>query len=865
MHFCRREDTTPLRTNTTKSVMAARSIHASARSTSSAHQYSMANGSSHYAHTTKSESPIIERGAEVEETRAQKMSQDDDAKHSNHSVVLRSFDQQKGQLNDTQEPENAPDGVEVQVVGTGHPKDWIKMSERERHKSRSLHWNSNNGVNEDEQYSPPKFVPMRSRARISQRALTSRMSLSAMSSYQASIRKHFRGPQYGVNDPNNPGNDEQKLGYIHECSREEDSESSDDEAANDKTPEYEYDDFLRDFSSIAADANDVLLRDEERDDEALEFRSIEETHEPSSPAQQHARMDDVHSELQSKESYSTLYEIPSVLGSNQRKFHNQLSPTKSNVSSSDSLLDESHPHGVTASEVSRTVLEEKVRERQNTTKKDCGSSVATSDLGSIMTRESESRNYNIPKMIFHRTHPPSYRSSDSSARSSPSSMGNTYNNSTIAPSETPRIKVLRPHSHLAYIQPRNDPPVDVNADVTLSQQKLRRENSAATAAATFGPPQSKVDPNEDVVMSQRLLEHNVASAKSSASTIEQQLARLRSIRSAQRNKLLSPNNDESTFPTADDKKTTIPSGDSQMGHQRDTEHSNPSSSDGVSALRMKYQQHVSSRSPDTYVSSRYGASQHPPGRKTVEDRSIEVAKISSFWKQLEFSGDASCDKPRPNVTSLPNKPSVNKARKLHDDASQQSGDIFEIAPRGNGAYGVLNKNQWIKDQASVEDSSMVQHDVYESSSNYAFEISPISRGHDSVVAKLPTKKHQTTPNRTSSEVLQVKRFTASQQTPDDKPSLMGNKVASSPFLKKTSSMPNQINSENTSRTKHVMSRANLIPNSWKASPTKKPPIVLNRSISTEKLLNSTIKSGRKKDNSWISKGKNDSSWIGRYK
>jgi hypothetical protein len=806
-------------------------------------------------HTTKSESLIIERG--VEEAQAKKISEDNDAKQSNHSVVLQSSGQQNDRPNNTQEPENAPTGVDVQVAETGHPKDWIKMSERERHKSRSLHWNSNNGVNEDEQYSPPRFVPMRSRARISQRALTSRMSLSAMSSYQASIRKHFRGSQRDVNDPSKPGNDEQKLGYIHECSREEDSESSDDDAENDKTPEYEYDDFLRDFSTIAPHANDALLRDEKRDDEALEFRSIEETHEPSSPVQQHARMDDVHSELQSKESYSTLYEIPSVLGSDQRKFHNQLSPTKSNVSSSESLLDQSHPHGVTASEVSRTMLEEKLR--QNTTKKDCASSVATSDLGSIMTRESEIRNYNVPKMIFHRTHPLSHRFSDSSARSSPS-----YNNSTIAQSEAPRIKVLLPHIHLSNIQPQNELPVDVNADVTLSQQMLRRENSAATAAATFGRPQSKVDPNEDVVMSQRLLERNVASAKSSAFTIEQQLAKLRSTRSAQRNQLLPPNNDECVLSTVDDTKTTIPSGGRQMGYQRDIEHSKPSSSLGVGALRMKYQQLMSSRSPDTNVSSRHGASRHTPERKTIEDRSIEVAKISSFWKQLGLSGDASGDKPRPNVTGLPKKPFV-KTRKLHDDASQQSGDIFEIAPRGNGAYGVLNKNQWIKDQASVEDSSMVQHDVYESSSNYAFEISPISRGHGSVVAKLPTKKHQTTPNRTSSEVLQVKRFTASQQTPDDKPSLMGNKVASSPFLKKTSSMPNQIDSENASRTKHVMSRANLIPNSWKASPTKKPPIVLNRSISTEKLLNSTIKSGRKKDNSWISKGKNDSSWIGRYK
>lgn len=855
MHFSRREDTTPLRTNTTKSVLAARTLRASARITSSVQQTAMPEESVSYVNTVKSEPSIIERSADEANESAQKLSEDNDLMEYHSDVHqdsdgLPSTDQQKGEPNNTQEPEDTPNDEEV--VETVYPKEWVKMSERERHKSRSLHWNSNNGVNEDEQYSPPKFVPMRSRARISPRVLSSKMSLSAMSSYQASIRQHFRGATHDVNDLYNPRSDEQKLGYIHECSREEDSESSDDEAAdNDKTPEYAYDDFLKDFSTIAADVNDVLSRDEKRDDEALEFRST-----------------DMQSELQSKESYSTLYELPSVLASNQRKPRIQLSPTKSNVSSSDSILDQSRPHSVTTSEVSRTMLEDKLRQI-GAMKKDSGSSVATSDLGSIMTRESEfSKNYNIPKMIFHRTHPQNNRSSDSSARSSPSSMGNTYNNSTMVQSETLRIKYMLPENAPPNILPQNEPPIDPNEHVILSKQKLRRENSAATAAATIGRPQLKVDPNEDVVMSQRLLKNNVASATSSAATIEQQLARLRSIRSAQRNKL-PQSNDEALLSTVEGTKTTVQTGGSQMGNHRDNEDSNPSSLVGVGALKMKYQQLISPAFPDANASSKRVISNHASNHNTIEDRS-EVAKISSFWKQFELSGDASVDKPRPN-NGLQKKPSINRAKKLHDDASQQSGDIFEIAPRGNGQYGVLNKNQWIKDHTSTEDPSMVQHDVYESSSNHAFEVSPMCRGHDSVVAKLPSKRHQTAPNQLSHEVLLVKRFTSCQQTPNDESLPMGNKVTPSPFLKKTSasspflkktSMPNQGNTQNTSRTKSVMSRANIISSSWKTSPTKKPPTVLNRSISTEK-LNSTLKSGRKKDTSWILKGKNDNSWIGK--
>lgn len=90
--------------------------------------------------------------------------------------------------------------------------------------------------------------------------------------------------------------------------------------------------------------------------------------------------------------------------------------------------------------MSKTRLEEKLRGCgvNGAGKKDCSNSVGTSELGSLLTKDSDRSRLNglpVPSMIFHRTHP-SLTEPDS-ARSSPSSMQNTYNASFIVSGGTP--------------------------------------------------------------------------------------------------------------------------------------------------------------------------------------------------------------------------------------------------------------------------------------------------------------------------------------------------------------------------------------------------------------------------------------------
>jgi len=94
-----------------------------------------------------------------------------------------------------------------------------------------------------------------------------------------------------------------------------------------------------------------------------------------------------------------------------------------------------HPHHVPVKEPSKSRLEEKLRGVSTKAAMKSNNSVGTSELGSIMTKDSD---LPIPSMIFHRTHPKSPENDDfsDSARSSPSSMHNTYMNTSLAAAST---------------------------------------------------------------------------------------------------------------------------------------------------------------------------------------------------------------------------------------------------------------------------------------------------------------------------------------------------------------------------------------------------------------------------------------------
>jgi hypothetical protein len=322
---------------------------------------------------------------------------------------------------------------------------------------------------------------------------------------------------------------------------------------------------------------------------------------------------------------------------------------------------------------------------------------------------------------------------------------------------------------------------------------------------------------------------------------------------------------------------------------------------------MKYQQLISTASSgNERLNSFQKKNNSSPCRQSstpklpnhTKKTQSEVAKISTFWNQFEVSSDSSINK------SCPTRKTQNicSARDLvnhYDDSSQQSGDAFEIAPRGTG-FGVLNKNQWIKDETSSisEDPTIgLLHDVYESLSHNAFEVSPlyIPSSSDTVVAKLPssTKLQKTqksfllnvngSPQRRHNPVHKYSSLGGTVSTEYSNsasmahleiPKSIGDRVASSPLLNKASAADpkgNMVSSRESNQTisstkNSSYPRANVFSNSWKISPDKKPPTIGNKSIATEK-LHARFRNSKKKDGSWIakqdSKGKTDNSWIVR--
>ncbi|KAL3790930.1 hypothetical protein HJC23_004912 [Cyclotella cryptica] len=921
----RREDTTPLRTNTTRSkrVSTDHSLPSSGSARSQIEENTIS--AVRYSHNDDAnignyaEPPIanssqgdVQMLSKAEAIDSPKVLPDEDVMPSYHSDVVQSYERQgiernyhtqsKGGLNNKNAGKvNNPDAVnnnseEVKVV---QEAEWGKMSEREKHKSRSLHWNSNNGVNDDEEFTP-KFAP--TRAKVCARVIAARTSLTSISSSQALIRQHFRESSY-VDHNYSPDDEERKLGYIHECSREDDTDSTGDEAVNDyDSPEYEYDDFVRDFSTIV-EADSGHSSAGQHEEKSLEFRFVEEEDELLSSQQGKSQVEKYTDGLQNNEFTFSLNEMRSVSTSDQRKDLGEKSPLKPNSLSSRAIegpTHRSHPHYVPnkLNEVSKTQLEEKLR-RIGGINRDGGSSVATSELGSILTRESEiSRSCSIPKMIFHRTHPPC-RVTDS-ARSSPSSMCNTYN----APSLMLIAETSQCSGEGAIMMNKTPPRIN----------RLLPDNARLPLES-----QSITDSNADVFRSQEILRDKVASAASSAAMIDEQLSKLRSRRIEQmrnhvggeitsisavpkgcgtQGQLYSPH---SSSPV-DDTKTQL-FGDNQP----------ESVANGVGALRMKYQQFISTTSSDngrlgshqknnSLPSLRQSSNHTKP--KQINERQPEVAKISTFWNQLEVSSDSSIDKPCPNIeliTKTPNERPTTVAQSYHDDASQASGDAFEIAPRGTG-FGVLNKNQWMKDETSSisEDPTVgVLHDVFESLSHNAFEISPLyipGSNDTAVVAKLPSlsKLHKAqntssfftgngSPLRRQKSVYQYSSLGSTVSTESlnnvsvgqgGNPKSIGSRVASSPFLKKSSAadpkgdmvsshQSNQMISSTKNASYH---RANVFSNSWKHSPDKKPPTIGNKSVATEK-LHARFRSSKKTDSSWIAKqdpkGKKDNSWIVR--
>jgi len=625
----------------------------------------------------------------------------------------------------------------------------LKMSERERAKRRSLAWQSSNGLNGDEEFSPKERLP---RAKTT---FSGKTSLLSMVQQSATFREHFRDSRSKAFHLRNPlYNPDSNFDHtIHE----ESHENSDDEIGtqnleeNKSIAEYHYDSFMRDFKDILH--NEPAPRKEEATQTTKEHVEW-----PKHGGKSNNKSVKDEKMILSRElkAASFLVDKPSNVAMTRAAFENQLRHTtqlpftggnqmtlkveqkksqvkqvarnthkKLSVSNSAptnqsvSNPKRSHPHNLPSTEVTKSLLEEKLRGLKGSSKKECGNSVATSELGSLLTRESETSHF-VPRFVFNRTRP----SSDiDSLHLSQSSMQKTIDDTS--PSLVQKETDALPKSF-------------DNRDFPNRTSKRVR-----IVLPDLSAPMESHDEREESVLVGGTVASRIRLIETRRSLVCHELSRGGNSKRAATNdkKILSSNaNAAAAIARIDDELDKV-----RLQHSTSAI---AVSSDSHIPIELATKQKVSKmplhdRNQDT------NAILDPAGQVKKAALKNETMKVTDFWKMLEKSSEGSdrLDNKQEAVPSSSTKTSAINNNRVAEDGSQVSfSEEFEIAPRlqldgkyGHisdlGVYNVVNgafPKEWKKCDAfadsSQEDGSFGPiHDVYESSSHHAFEIAPVQR------------------------------------------------------------------------------------------------------------------------------------------
>ncbi|EED89752.1 predicted protein [Thalassiosira pseudonana CCMP1335] len=799
-----------------------------------------------------------------------------------------------------------------------------KMTERERRKGRTLHWHSNNGINNDEDHLP-KQLPTKSKVGT---IIAVHPTLISITASHSAIHEHFRGIEYGVSPLYNPElSVDAQLRFIEESSRE--YESDDDDSCgqvDDSVPAYEYDEFVKEFSSIMenestapqlhADDSDKELWfvEEELSKEESEFspliRYTTSLHEaPTVQQKEVAKIQSLssikqrrvlfenstgtnHNRSQRADSVVAIIRTPADFkqtmpsrthGSGLRRVNqtnlrpqrhlNSIVTTKPTVVNRQSMPPphrnehrrrvvapsfsatghRRHPHQLQTAEVPKSRLEEKLKGIGGGGR-ECGNSVATSELGSLLTRESGSSC--IPKTIFHRTYPhnvsiisPNYAGgvspNDGSARSTPSSMQNTYNapvsnntdaatpnddkagSLTVANDIASKVNLLLPDSPGSYLQgqPSASAIKKVNNKQSVERghfksaavaiKQVDNEKRKAPAFGTNNATKKPMKPSSAEVVTTGVADDETIPGGVKEANVDERMV------------------DQYLFSFGDEmlklKQRVL----------------------GLTAV-SKEQQPLrtmpSLKSREKNVGIRV-KSTHQSARNVEVAHQVEHLKVASFWNQLELDNHdlsvASEAPPQKQEQTVTKKTVVSQPqKKATDNVSYHSSidEAFEVAPRGS-SYGVMTKNnRWVErdgfPEASFDTESFgAVHEVCESSSNAAFEIKPLAistspPNNDRIVAQLPTNRH----------TMQQHQASAARRL-----GTMGARVSSSSFLKRDHS--------NTVSNFSQRARSSVSSTSWNATVIggRPPAAVADRSVVVKQHTQSDVIAGRRSDSSWIAR------------
>ena len=562
----------------------------------------------------------------------------------------------------------------------------VGLSKWEIQKGRSLAWQSSNGVNEDEEYVPKEML---SRAKVT---FSGKTSLFSMVQHSASFREHFRDSHHDAFLNRNPlYNPDITDGHInnegsHEDSEEDDGDEYDGAEGNENIEEYQYDDFVSDFSVILE--NDPTSARQEPQTE-MKISPVAESDiamKRSVFAKENGDQDDAVSPSRitghGVAMKRSVFEKEFASGSNDtapRRCQQQIPAAKPhshhgmpNVQQRKCLFEQkatsrsyeptrqmntastvnkrlpmrpsqTHPHYVAPSaEVTKSLLEGKLRGLSNVNNnmsrpKGCGNSVGTSELGSILTKNSGDDRSVIPRFIFPRTHPPmetdSNRSSPSALPLSPGSDAVIIHNSSYGSSPgtiTSRVRVLEPRSP---VRSEGSPITD-------------RGEARSGTIMPANPHTSRA---------------SFAIAAAAIAKIDEEIEKKRGFRNASRE-------DPPTFTiTESNVSGVVQYNNCGVSEEFLSVHPTGVRGDDNSNSKIVHQK------PPTNSSS------HDMRETVIQKESLKVA---SFWKQLddmsEFSAKFKVDR---ETHPTNRKSTVVNERKATEDASQSSYfEAFEVAP-----------------------------------------------------------------------------------------------------------------------------------------------------------------------------------------
>jgi len=357
--------------------------------------------------------------------------------------------------------------------------DMIKMTNREMRKGSSLAWHTSNGVNDDELYDTNHLPSRANRAA----TLAGRLNLLSITSNNASFQKYYHDSQksraqrrrgvrslYRSNyepDIESIQEEEYEASALEEVMDQDDGGSDSEDMIDswDQGEEedevvsecYSHDDFVKDFKEIMAREKAIAT--------AVEAKKQRQS--PLTMTSKRMSNNGRDHQKQGRDDKATVATSRRNKGSSGRATKPSLRPPTQSIRRQQSA----HPHDI-PNELPKSRLEEKLLIMKRADRRHHNvetSSVATSDLGSLISRNSDkSHVIGVPKTIFHRTHPSSRGGSSvvggrgGSMSSQMSSLQNTPG-STIAPKTHTTVAQLRSRGYSKAIVPSILPP-DRNDD-----------------------------------------------------------------------------------------------------------------------------------------------------------------------------------------------------------------------------------------------------------------------------------------------------------------------------------------------------------------------------------------------------------------